>query len=214
MNAVDAQPGFEDIARDLAQPVMRYLERYAGNRAVAEDLWQETLIRVHRGLPAFAGRSSVRTWVFAIANHVAADYFREPERRARVVELDEAAELVDTDCAISERLVVDEMNTCVRQVIDGLPDAYRSALVLHELEGLSAEQTAEICGCSVATAKIRIHRARLRLKEALKSQCDFYRDPDNVFRCERKSGGQSRAGSEPADSAPGDRLERDASLDQ
>ena len=100
---------------------------------------------------------------------------------------DEAAEPVDPDPAIDERLVVDEMNACVRQVIDSLPDVYRAALVLHDLEGLSAEQTAEICDCSVATAKIRIHRARLRLREALKAQCEFYRDPESVFRCDRKA---------------------------
>jgi RNA polymerase sigma-70 factor (ECF subfamily) len=116
-----------------------------------------------------------------------ADYLRHPERKTRIVALDEDAEPVDSDRAIAERLVVEEMNACVRQVIDSLPDAYRAALILHDLEGLSAEQTAEICDCSVAPAKIRIHRARLRLKDALKVQCAFYRDPDNVFRCDRKA---------------------------
>lgn len=187
MNSVDKQAVFDDLARELAQPIMRYLERYVGDRTVAEDLWQETLIRMHKGMPAFAGRSSIKTWAFAIASRVAADYFRQPGRKTRIVDLDEAAEPIDPDRAIGERLVVDEMNACVRQVIDSLPEAYRAALILHDLEGLSAEQTAEICDCSVASAKIRIHRARLRLKQALKAQCEFYRDPDNVFRCDRKA---------------------------
>ena len=187
MNRVDEQPVFEDLARELAQPIMRYLERYVGNRALAEDLWQETLMRMHKGLSSFAGRSSIKTWALSIASRVAADHLREPGRKTRIVDLDEAAEPVDPDPAIDERLVVDEMNACVRQVIDSLPDAYRAALVLHDLEGLSAEQTAEICDCSVATAKIRIHRARLRLREALKAQCEFYRDPESVFRCDRKA---------------------------
>lgn len=186
MNPVDERPAFENVARELAQPVIRYLERYVGDRAVAEDLWQETLLRMNKGLSSFAGRSSIKTWAFSIASRVAADYFRHPGRKTRIVELNEVAELIDPDRAIDERMVVDEMNECVRQVIDSLPDAYRSALILHDLEGLSAEQTAEICECSVAAAKIRIHRARLRLKQALKVQCDFYRDPDSVFRCDRK----------------------------
>jgi RNA polymerase sigma-70 factor, ECF subfamily len=83
-------------------------------------------------------------------------------------------------------VVVDEMNACVRQVIESLPDDYRAALVLHDLEGLSVEQTAEICGCSLPTAKIRIHRARHRLRKALQRQCDFYHDPEAVLRCDRK----------------------------
>lgn len=187
MNAVNERPVFDDLARELEQPIMRYLERYVGDRTVAEDLCQETLLRIHKGLSTFAGRSSIKTWAFSIASRVAADYFRQPGRKARVVELDESAELIDPDRAIGERLVVVEMNQCVRQVIDSLPDAYRAALILHDLEGLSAEQTAEICTCSVASAKIRIHRARLRLKQALKTQCEFYRDPDHVFRCDRKA---------------------------
>ncbi|MBI4670531.1 MAG: RNA polymerase sigma factor [Chloroflexi bacterium] len=187
MNSVVEQLTIQDLARELAQPLLRYLERYVGDRAVAEDLWQETLVRMDKGLASFAGRSSIKTWAFAIASRVAADYFRAPERRTRIVELDEATELLDPEREIAERLVGDEMNQCVRQVIDSLPDTYRAALILHDLEGLSAEQTAEICECSVATAKIRIHRARQRLKAALQKQCEFYHDPESVFRCERKA---------------------------
>lgn len=177
----------DTVLAEVAQPVLRYLERYVGNRAIAEDLQQETLVRIARGLPSFDGRSAVKTWAFAIANRVAADYFRHPDRQARIVELDEAMDAPDPDRDIDERIIEDEMNQCVRQVIDSLPDTYRAALVLHDLEGLSAEQTAEICECSVATAKIRIHRARLRLKEALKRQCAFYRDAEGVYRCDRKT---------------------------
>ena len=65
-------------------------------------------------------------------------------------------------------------------------DDYRAALVFHELEGQTAAQTAEILECSVPAAKIQIHRARLRLKEALNHACDFYRDGENVLRCDRK----------------------------
>ena len=177
---------FERIAAELSPALLRYLQRYAGAHAVADDLLQETLIRMARGLPGFAGRASLKTWAFAIATRVAADHFRRPDSRVRIVEMDEAEQVEDTGCAADERLVVDEMNACVRQVIDALPEAYRAALVLHDLEELTAGQVADICHCSVATAKIRIHRARGRLKEALQQQCRFYRDGEEVFRCERK----------------------------
>lgn len=186
MNTGEGPPAFQHVARDLAQPLLRYLERYVGDRAVAEELCQETLVRVNKGLASFAGRSSVKTWAFSIANRVAADYLRRPERRVRIVELNEVAEPMDPDPAIDERVVLDEMNECIRGVIDSLPETYRAALILHDLEGLTVEQTAEICECSVATAKIRIHRARQRLRQALNAQCDFYRGTDSVFRCDRK----------------------------
>ncbi len=183
---MESTGSFPELARELSQPLLRYLQRYVGEHAVAEDLLQETLIRVARGLPDFGGRASVKTWAFSIATRVAADHFRQPANRARIVEFEESADVSDSELAVDQRLVIDEMNECIRQVIDSLPADYRAALVLHDLQGLTAQQTAEISGCSVPTAKIRIHRARLRLKEALQHACHFYRDGENVFRCDRK----------------------------
>ena len=187
MDIPSEQRPVEDVLTEMGQPVLRYLERYVGDTATARDLHQETLIRVARGYEAFAGRSSVKTWVFSIANRVAADYFRHPDRQARIVDLDEAADVPSSDPDVDVSLIEDEMNQCVRQVIDSLPDAYRSALILHDLEGLSIDQTALICECSLASAKIRIHRARNRLREALKRKCDFYHDDAGVYRCDRKA---------------------------
>ncbi len=184
--ALVQERSFDALARELSPLLLRYLRRCVGDQTVAEDLLQETLIRIAKGLPEFAGRASVKTWAFSIATRVAADHFRAPGRRVKIVDVDEAAELPDPDRALDERVVVDEMNACVRQVIDSLPEDYRAALVLHDLEGLNAEQVSEICGCSLATAKIRIHRARDRLRKALQQECEFYRDGDDVLRCERK----------------------------
>ncbi len=179
-------PSPERVAKELSGPLLRFLGRYAGNPAIADDLLQETLIRITRGLPSFDGRASLKTWAFSIATRAAADHFRQPAHRVHIVDVDEQPEIPDPDITVDERLVIDEMSACVRQVIDSLPEDYRAALVLHDLEGLTAGQTAEVCGCSVATAKIRVHRARLRLREALQHECDFYRDSDNVLRCDRK----------------------------
>lgn len=182
-----SQPtAFRRIADEISGPLLRYLERNVGEHGLAEDLLQETLIRVARGLPNFDGRASTKTWAFSIATRVVADHFRNPANRAHIVDVDEWPEVPDAERCIDDRLVIDEMSGCVRQVIESLPEDYRVALVLHDLEGLTAEQTAQICGCTLSTAKIRIHRARLRLREALQKECKFYRDSDNVLRCDRK----------------------------
>lgn len=186
METPSQPPSPEQASAELSEPLRRYLGRYVGDPSVADDLLQETLIRIARGLPSFAGRASLITWAFSIATRVAADHFRQPAHRVQTVEVDESLELPDRDLGVDERLVIDEMNACVRRVIDSLPEEYRAALVLHDLEGLTAAQTAEVCGCSLPTAKIRIHGARLRLREALRGECDFYRDSENVFRCDRK----------------------------
>ena len=179
-----AQARLEEVVRELSEPLRRYLHRLAGAPADADDLLQETLARIARGLADFEGRSSLRTWAFSIATRVAIDHFRRPESRLLVVDADEAPEPAG-EAEVDERLIVDEMNACVREVIDGLPADHRAALVLHDLEGLTAAETSRVCGCSLETAKIRIHRARRRLRQALEAQCTFYRGPDGV-RCDRK----------------------------
>ena len=176
---------FDQVARELSQPLLRYLRHHVGNQAVAEDILQETLVRISRGFDSYAGRASVRTWAFAIARRAAADHFRRTPRHALVDETAEETELPGTDRPVDEQLIADEMNACLREAIGILPEDYRTALVLHDLEGLSTEQTARKCGCSLPTAKIRIHRARHRLKKTLQRQCQFYRDEDDVFRCDR-----------------------------
>ncbi|MCP4664623.1 MAG: RNA polymerase sigma factor [bacterium] len=192
-------PSFEDVATELSDPLQRYLARLAGSPSTAEDLLQETLLKIARALPDFEGRSSVKTWAFSIATRVAADYFRRPENRAHVVDVDAAGvppegdkwgDPPDPEDEVDDRLVFDEMNSCVRGVIDSLPEDYRAALVLHDLEGLTAAETAKVSSCSLATlatAKIGIHRARRRLKAALEQECSFYHDDQAVLRCDRKS---------------------------
>lgn len=178
---------FAEVARQLSAPLLQYLARYVGDRELAEDLLQETLIRIARALPGFEGRSELKTWAFSIATRVAADHFRQPANRVAIVDMTDAPDVAASERPVDQRLVIDEMNGCVRQVIDSLPEDYRAALLLHDIEGLTADQTAEITGCTVATAKIRIHRARARLTSALQRECDFYRDAEAVFRCDRKS---------------------------
>jgi len=151
---------FEGVAHELSNPLRRYLERLTGNHATAEDLLQETLVKIARGLPGFEGRSSVKTWAFSIASRVATDHFRRPEFKAKIVDVDETTDLPASDLGIEGQLAVGEMTDCVRGVIDSLPGDFRTALVLHDLEGLTAAQVAEVAGCSLANAKIRIHRAR------------------------------------------------------
>lgn len=190
MNRGTANKTFEIIASEIIPPLTRYLRHYAGDKSVADDLLQETLVRVSRGLKTFEGRSNVKTWAFTIATRVAADYFRRPEHRVNIVDIldmEESEELAIDESIIETKIAAGEMNACIREVIDSLPEDYRIALILHDLEELSAPQIAKICGITIPTVKIRVHRARKRLREALEAQCEFYHD-DNVFRCDRKSG--------------------------
>ena len=142
-----AQPGFEQLARELSAPLLRYLTRQVGDATIAEDLRQETLLKIERGLQHFAGRAEVKTWAFAIASNVVIDYLRQPAHRLKLVAVEQAADVSDPSTAVDDTLVMDEMNVCVREVIDSLPPPYRTALILYDLEDMSAAQTAAVGHC-------------------------------------------------------------------
>lgn len=185
MTDLSGDLSFEDVAKELSSPLARYLQRMVGDHALAEDLLQEALLRIARGLPNFDGRSSVKTWAFTIATRTAMDHFRKAGGAARHVDEDEVPDLPDSAPTPEQRLALDQMNACVREVVAALPDDYRAAILLHDFGGLSARETAAACSCSEANAKVRIHRARAKLKEALRNECTFYHDEDNVLRCHR-----------------------------
>ena len=103
------------------------------------------------------------------------------EQQDKFSEFEESPEFEEDDT-----LVIDEMNSCIREVIDNLPPDYRAVLILNKLHSKSITETAEICEIPISTAKIRIHRAKERLREALNKKCDFYSSPDGNVRCDRK----------------------------
>ena len=84
-------------------------------------------------------------------------------------------------------LIRHEMNGCIREIIQALPEQYRSVIVLSELEDLKDNEIAEILGLTLQTAKVRLHRARARLRKELSAACVFYRDERNELACDRKN---------------------------
>ena len=118
---VHRSPSFEEVTEQLSEPLQRYLGRFAGDLQSAEDLLQETLIRISRGLPGFEGRSSLKTWAFSVATRTAIDHLRKSKAGSRIVEIEDTEDLSDPIELIEERLIVEEMNSCIRQEIDSLP---------------------------------------------------------------------------------------------
>ncbi len=187
MNAsLPPELSFEDVANELSPFLGRYLQRVVQDRGIAEDLLQQTLLRIARGLPDFDGRSSVKTWAYTIATRTAMDHFRKSGTEPPFVDESEAAGVEDDAPTPEQRLALEQMNACVREIIAGLPEEYRTAILLHDFSGLSARDTATACGCSEANAKVRVHRARAKLKAALQKECTLYHDEDNVLRCHRR----------------------------
>ena len=80
------------------------------------------------------------------------------------------------------------MNDCIRKYVESLPPSYRSVVILSEGEGLTNQEIADVLGISLGMVKIRLHRARRRLKRELGNGCNVYRDERNELACEPKAG--------------------------
>ncbi len=179
----DSELTFEDLALKFSKPLLGYLTRMTRNPADADDLLQETLIRMARELPQLRSPAAVKGWAYKIATNTAIDFLRKAGR-VQFEEFNDDAPPSDSD--EEDGFVVDEMNDCVRGVIDKLPPGYRAAIILSNLQGRSISETAEILGISEAAAKVRIHRARARLKVTLNRKCDFYQSTGGNLRCDEK----------------------------
>jgi RNA polymerase sigma-70 factor (ECF subfamily) len=188
---------FADIFRDFERPIHNYLLHLTQNQTEAEDLAQETFIRVHERLETFRGESSLRTWIYRIATNVAIDHFRSSAARQETAsqsfEEEFDGEQGDTTARSPEHQVAkSEMSDCVQGHIQQLPLSYRTVLLLHDVQGLRTRDIADVLDCSVDTVKIRIHRARNRLRESLAAGCDLDHDERNVLVCEPNALDQGR----------------------
>ena len=144
--------------------VQRFLTHLAGP-GEAEDLTQETFLRALRSLPGFAGRSTARTWLLAIARRVAADHVRTVMGRPRIAVAPTWEVAADTAAAARGGDLED--GVVLRRLLDGLLPQRREAFVATQVLGLSYAEAAEVCGCPVGTIRSRVARARDDLTAAL-----------------------------------------------
>lgn len=152
---------------DHSDAVYRLALSIVRDRALAEDVTQETMVKAWLALPTFRGDSSLRGWVMRIAHNTAISMIRT--RRAVVsdpAEMPEAPSIPErsVERRVEGSLVVDEFV----EALDLLDDLSRSIVVLRELEGLSYEDIGQILNVPLPTIKTRLLRARRRLGTALK----------------------------------------------
>ncbi|BEL06904.1 sigma-70 family RNA polymerase sigma factor [Actinoplanes sichuanensis] len=153
-----------DLIRATQFEVARFLRTLSGESDV-DDLVQDTFLRALRSLPDFEGRSSVRTWLFAIARRVAADHIRHITRRPRIAAVTDW--VTSADAAESDGRPRFEEEHALTSLLAGLPDDRREAFIATQVLGLSYAEAAEVCDCPVGTIRSRVARAREDLVTAL-----------------------------------------------
>lgn len=163
--AAAAAPEFERVFRQLAPYVLRVLPRLGVYERDVEDVAQDVFWAVHRGLPNFEGRSSVKTWVYGICIRVALNYRARAHRRYEQLGT-EAVEQIDT-LTPARNLESQRALAALDAALAQLSAAQRSAFVLYEIEGLSVLEIAEALDCSKFTVYARLYAAQARVRKAL-----------------------------------------------
>lgn len=158
---------FEELIGLHAGPVFRMLTRVLGNAADAEDVLQETFFKAWRALPGFRGEARFSTWLYRIAMNEAARRQAYEARRGTLPIDDVLLEVPDLAEGPDAAAESAELEAHLERCIAELPEHYRAAVVLRDVEGLTNEEAAEVLGLEVRNFKSRLHRGRMAIRGRL-----------------------------------------------
>jgi RNA polymerase sigma-70 factor, ECF subfamily len=173
--ATDDTKAFTELVRRYQTRVIHLVSRLLNDRVVSEDLAQEVFVRVHLHRRNYRTGSKFSTWLFTIAANLAKNEIRRRKRRRNWTSLDELQEqLQDASMQFADPkankevdLEREQLSGVVGQAIATLPERYRVALVLRDIDGLAYEEISQILKIPGGTVRSRINRARLMLKRKL-----------------------------------------------
>ena len=178
--AVQEPEGFDRLYRDHVDLIYRYAHRLCGETESAKDLVQETFLNAYQGLKDFRGEAKVSTWLYTIASRACIRMRRkrkgEPEHELSIEEFVPTSEgefrlqIPMGGLSPEEAFQNKELREALDQAIDKLPRKYRMALVLRDMEGLSAKEVGTIMGVNERAVKSRLHRARLFVRRELSAR--------------------------------------------
>jgi RNA polymerase sigma-70 factor, ECF subfamily len=168
----------ERLVERFGDRVYRLTMRITGSKEDAEEAAQDALWTAARKIDSFKGESAFGSWLYRIAANSAYQKLRTRKQRSREIAIDEVLPSLDTDGRhfepmddwsnrVDARALQGELRQVLEEAIDALPADYRTALVLHDVEGLSNPDIAESLGISLPAVKSRVHRSRLFVRKRL-----------------------------------------------
>lgn len=167
----DRRAGFEREALVHLDSLYRLALRLSGNEADAEDLVQEAMLRAYRSWERYTPGTNAKGWLLTILRHLFINEYRRKRRHPESVDLDtiepfallDEKQEEDPQTAFFDRIVDEE----VLRAVDQLPEAFREAVMLSDVEGLSYEEIAKVLEVPVGTVKSRLYRGRRLLQGKL-----------------------------------------------
>lgn len=156
-----------EIIRDYKDGLTFFLCEFVGDLSLAEELMEDTFVRLYVKKPHFSGKSSFKTWLYAIGRNVAREYLRK-EKRRKTVSIDDHPELTDPLWDPERSYFKNENRLRLYAALQKLKPEYRQVLWLHYFEELREKEIAQVMKKSSNNIGVLLHRA----KKALKDECE------------------------------------------
>ena len=174
---------FEVLVTRHRKPIYNFILRFVRDAAQAEDVLQETFLRVIKGADAYERQAKFTTWLYTIARNLCVDAARRGKHRnaasldAPVNNSDDSAALIDLvsdgKAGVDRQAIGKELQARIKQAIEQLPDEQREIFLLREVSDLQFNEIAKIVGCPENTVKSRMRYALEKLREALEEYRDL-----------------------------------------
>ncbi|GAB4170258.1 MAG: sigma-70 family RNA polymerase sigma factor [Calditrichia bacterium] len=178
--ALDA---FEELVRRYKDQLMNYVYRFVGNRTDAEDIVQETFLRVYKNKHYYKEIAKFSTWVYTIAGNLAKTELRRRKRKkllsvSNIMKDDKDYDIPDTARNPESEVDGTIKESIIQNAIEKLPHRFKEVIVLRDVQGFSYEEISQILNIPLGTVKSRVNRGRLKLQEELE---DIFEQSDYNF---------------------------------
>jgi RNA polymerase sigma-70 factor (ECF subfamily) len=178
LEGVADQATFSDEAMGYMDALFSAAMRMTHNEADAEDLVQETYLKAYRAYPSFTEGTNLRAWLYRILTNTYINLYRAKQRRPEVTDVDDVEELylfhrlsnisaAAGSASAEEEVLLAITDEEIKDALDSLPEAFRMAVYLADVEGFSYAEIAEITEVPIGTVMSRLHRGRKALQKAL-----------------------------------------------
>lgn len=172
---------FEELVRRYKDQLLSFVFRFVGNRNDAEDIVQETFLRVYKNKHYYKEIAKFSTWVYTIAGNLAKTELRRRKRKrllsvSNIMKDDKDYDIPDH--AMNPEKTVDGTmkETIIQNAIEKLPSRFKEVIVLRDVQGFSYEEISQILNIPLGTVKSRVNRGRLKLQEDLEEIFDVIED--------------------------------------
>ena len=179
---------FYSIYEQYYSRIRHFILTLVRDEWVADDLVQETFVRVEKHIGSLRDSAKLSSWIYRIAHNLCQDHLRGLKRSA--LENDESAvEKPSAPVFIQKRMEQHEMGACVRQYMAHLPASHYTVLALFDILEFSHREIADILDLTVENVRVLLHRARKKLRAILEENCIFEKDERDVLVCVPQSEG-------------------------